>query len=342
MEAFTKAFGVTKKSLGLISEEASGHFYFVSDNKGKDVVLLVLPVSKDPQGRKAVSQGRKLLKSYRDEHGVKPLYSHGTVHQEGSLVFEIAKGTAKPSIMKIGFKKSTSLHEGVGPKKSMLIGAKIRMAGQSSGGSEDTASSDGADSSERQAALEKWRKDNARLIAEIGGMSEKDIVELFEAEAAFTAHRSSLRSPKSESVELELLAERNASALDALEEKGAALLAQIAAGDTEGARAAEAELDAARVALAAENADGPLFTGDELDAVVRELFSAARNQACAVLLSRLAAIRAEIAAERARVRALPSDVAPEDTERALEAFVQARRDELADIETQLARLSAAP
>ena len=111
VDELVSAMAVTKKGLRA-SQGEGGHFYFVGDAKGNEGALIVFNNSKDANGKKTLRTGRSLLKTFR-KGGVKPRYSQGTVLKGSPTVFSIQKGTAKPAMLKLAFKKCTMLHDGL-------------------------------------------------------------------------------------------------------------------------------------------------------------------------------------------------------------------------------------
>ena len=327
MGKIDKAFAITKKSLGAITADSSGYFYFVSDKKGKHVLLIVTLKGKS----KTVSLGRGALQEFKDTYSASTdtKFCQGQVLLSGStLIFEIEKGSAKPGMMKLGLKKSTSLHTGIGAKKSALMSAKIRMAGQS-----PPEERDAGEEAERDQALETWRRNpaNAKLIMEIGDMSQADIVELFEAEVAFKAHRDSLPSPRSETVALEELAARNEEALAALDTGKSALLEALESGDIERALEMERDLDEQRAALAADNASGPdFFASDSLSPIDQEALKLSLNTGIRLLIDRMVSLKREIQVVREALEAAEDEA----EQQAGQARMQTLEETLASLKRQ--------
>ena len=273
IDAMTQKMAATRKGFKAASRE-DGHFYFVSDPKGKQGALIVHGVAADPEGKKTARLGRSLLQDAR-KNGERLKYSQGTVSAGSPLVFSITAGNARPTTIKAAFKGSQTLHDGVGSAAaSLLKSARIKATGQ-----EDAPASSDAE-------LDGWRRQNAALIAEMGGLTDAEVAELVQAEQGFTALAEALPRSLDEEARLEEQRAETEAAFTELQSTRDRL-DELEPGDTEGRRALEAELDAQRQALAVKQSSGAdPFLGDTLAPLEQELFFASVTAGMKLLRAR--------------------------------------------------------
>jgi hypothetical protein len=255
------------------------------------------------------------------------------------MVFSIQKGTAKPAMLKLAFKKCTMLHDGVGSAMvGMLKGVKFQMAAASA--SEEKPDQARAPQKTtrnaiREQGLEDWRRDNASLIFEMGEMTNEEIEELYEAEQGFADYAQTLPHSLDEDT---LLEERQAdleadlSGLSA----GAQRMAGLQETDLPAARALETQLNRQRAEMAQKIAiGGDPFDGGQLDDAEREALTVMRTVGAQLLIDRMNAIRDENARERERLAALPD----EERGQAIERFEDRRSQMLSELDTIMQQLS---
>ena len=210
------------------------------------------------------------------------------LEDEGSLVFEIAKGPARPRVLLACFKKSTSLHAGIGPKKSALINAKIRTAGQKEAPTESTP--------DRDTALERFRTtpEVRTLIFELG-LSNSEVSDLFEAEAQFSKLSEHLPTDDDLEQDEQALSTERTKRLSEIHSDEVALEAQVKSGNLGKARELEDRLDEKRVELAQVSSVGPdSFEDGTLSATDRSALLAMNNIGLRQLLARISELKNEV------------------------------------------------
>ncbi|MFT4979779.1 MAG: AraC-like DNA-binding protein [Myxococcota bacterium] len=285
------AESMDKTAKGLKDARSDGGFFFiVTDAKGVNAALMANGAARDADGKKTFRSGRGVLRDFKKEHG-KCFYCQGEIIPGSTLIFNITKGTAKPTVIKRAFKGSEMLHEGVGSALiGALKGAKITMSAPEESGAPETAAA-----TEDQAALKEWmaQPDIKRMAAELD-MDESELQELFAAEQAFAAHAEALPRSIDEDTALQLQQAETEALLDALN-KGIRELEALKSSDLDAALVREEQLNEQRVELARLNAIGPApFDGDELSDTDKQALEAAVHVGLALLLGRLRKARAEI------------------------------------------------
>jgi len=300
-----------------------GHFYFVSDRKGQQAVLIAIGKDKDAEGAKTARLGRSVLRAFKKAHGA-CVFAQGAIEPD-PLRFVLGAGSARPSLLVRAFKKSPLLEEGLGAAARKLRSAKVTAGGQ---GAEPEAAS-----GEAAAAWAASPRGKA-LVAELG-LDEGDIRELAAADAAFQERADLLGSSAAEDEALQLQQAETEALLDTLRDGEDRLRALLAAGSHAEAGALERALNQQRVEMAIKNPSGPdPFDDTHLSAVDRQALLLALNTGMQLLLVRIRALHATTRELRLALEA--PDIPPEH---ARDLYTQ-REDvlsELLSLQTQLAQ-----
>ena len=313
------------------SKKDGGFFYFISDNRGTNAVLMAIEKKIDGDGKKTARSGRAVLKAFKKAHG-KAVYSQGKLLLTGSgLTFAITGGNAKPSTMKVAFKRSALLHEGVGAAAvAILKGSKVVV---DSGQDDQDSDSPTPSAVVEDGALDAWKAD-PDVQALLEGLSGDEIAEIFEAEQAFNTRFPLLPDEEDEATAMqERLAETEA-ALKALAKEEETLKTLKTANPAEAVKLENA-MQERRIALALEN---PIGSGtldlDQLEGADLESFRAARRTGLELLRARVKVAQEQIQEEYKTISAL-SDTERSGKELELSLRVAELRLELESISAQL-------
>ena len=335
VEELVAAMSVTRKGMRLAHREG-GHFYFVGDMKGTECVLIVFNKRKDKEGKKTLRIGRSMVRTFR-KNGVKPFYSQGIVEPGKPTFFSIEKGNARPATLKIAFKKCTMLHEGVGNALvGVLKGVKFQMASKKK---EEVVEVTPEQVEEREEELESWRRDNAEMLAEIGGMSPEEVEELFEVEKDFEAYAQALSHTPAEDTHIQQRLAETEALLKKLNQD-AGQMQKLKKTDITAALVLETKLQEQRGEMAQTIAvGGNPFDLERLADAEKEALNAMQTVGTQLLMDRMTALREENDRARAELESLST----EEYDRALQTFELKRSEMLVELETiQSQLLSLAP
>lgn len=233
-----------------------GSFYFVSNAKGTDAVVVVHVVRKAADAKKAAKEGKSFRKEIK---GAK--YCSGSVTAlKKKLVFHIEVGTAPTTLMKSAFTKLAKADAGLG----LLKKAKY------------------------QKGLEVEEAEDTSVIAEgeitLTAEEQKELDAVLGDEEGLSASNKAILDAMAEE-ELDELQEE-------IDNSTAAIAALEAAFD--GSEAKAFELHSARLELAAQLEEGAdSFAGAEIPSSMKESFNAALSESLAPMFRKYQTLSSE-------------------------------------------------
>lgn len=281
----------TKDSIGKVKDNG-GFFYFLCDTKGTNAALMVFDTGKDADGKRTFRQGRGLIKDFKAEFG-KPKVSQGKIQAGTPVTFAITKGNVKPAQMKLAFKKSKVLHEGIGPNGIKVVkSAKVTMDAETVQKTK-AKNNDGATNEPTPEMIHAFteRED----IKELGLINADEIKALLQAEQNFQRYEEAFPDPNEEMEEIEekkAEVEAALSQISTIEEEVKTLRD---AGKDRAADKKQEKLDKAKIVLAQKNSTSKdPFAASELLEEDKILLDSAVAAGFEILIEQMKDIKLEV------------------------------------------------